>query len=126
MTAPELDAPGNDEVTAALPEVTVFASATTEQTASIVRCMHRPNRVVAMTGDGANDAPAIRLADLGIGLGARATPAAREAADLGVTDDRIETITDAIVEGRGTWSSVRAAMAILLGGNLGEIAFTLG
>jgi cation-transporting P-type ATPase I len=79
-----------------------------------------------MTGDGANDVPAIRLAHVGIAVGAKATPAAREAADLVVTDDRIETITDTLVEGRAMWASVRDALSILLGGNLGEVAFTLG
>jgi cation-transporting ATPase I len=79
-----------------------------------------------MTGDGANDAAAIRLADVGVALGRRGTEAAREAADLIVTDDRIETIIDAVVEGRAMWSSVRDAVSVLLGGNLGEIAFTLG
>jgi cation-transporting P-type ATPase I len=83
-------------------------------------------RVVAVTGGGANDAPAIKLADVGIALGMRGTNAAKEAADLIVTDYRIETIVDAIVEGRALWASVRDAIAILLGGNLGEIAFTLG
>jgi cation-transporting P-type ATPase I len=78
-----------------------------------------------MTGDGANDAAAIRLAHVGIAVGTGATPAAREAADLIVTDDRIETITSALVEGRAMWVSVRDAVGILLGGNLGEITFTL-
>lgn len=78
-----------------------------------------------MTGDGANDAAAIRLADVGIALGHRATPAARAAADLVVTDDRLETILAALVEGRGMWASVRQALGILVGGNLGEIAFTV-
>jgi cation-transporting P-type ATPase I len=66
------------------------------------------------------------LADVGIALGTKATQAARDAADVVVTDNRIETITDAIVEGRAMWSSVRDALSILLGGNLGEIAFTIG
>ncbi|WP_323137046.1 hypothetical protein [Streptomyces sp. NBC_01764] len=78
-----------------------------------------------MTGDGANDVPAVRLADIGIAFGTRAAPAARAAADLIVMDDRLETMLNAFVEGRAMWASVRQAPAILGGGNFGEIAFTL-
>jgi cation-transporting ATPase I len=63
---------------------------------------------------------------VGIALGSRAAPAAREAADVVVADDRIETVVSAVVEGRILWSSVRDALAVLLGGNLGEVGFTLG
>jgi cation-transporting ATPase I len=63
---------------------------------------------------------------VGVALGKRGTNAAKQAADIVVTDDRIETITDAIAEGRAMWSSVRDAIATLLGGNVGEIAFTVG
>jgi cation-transporting ATPase I len=78
-----------------------------------------------MAGDGANDAAAIRLADAGIAIGETSTQAARAAADIVVTDGRVETIVDAIVEGRAMWTSVRSAISILMGGNLGEIGFTL-
>lgn len=126
LTGDQLDNLNDDELAEALPNTAVFARVTPAQKARIVTALRHNGAVVAVTGDGTNDAPAIRLADVGIALGSRATPAAREAADLVVTDDRIETITDAIVEGRAMWSSVRDALSILLGGNLGEIAYTLG
>jgi cation-transporting ATPase I len=126
MTGTELEALDDDQLAAEVTAVAVFARVSPAQKARIVDALQRNDRVVAVTGDGANDAPAIRLADIGIALGERATPAAREAADLVVTDDRIETIVDAIVEGRAMWSSVRDSLAILLGGNLGEIGFTVG
>ncbi|MFG1705050.1 HAD-IC family P-type ATPase [Nonomuraea sp. M3C6] len=126
MTGPELDELDDDTLTAALPGVAVFARVTPEHKARIVKSLRKAGRVVAVTGDGANDVPAIRLADVGVALGSRAAPAARAAADIVVVDDRIETIIDAIVEGRAMWASVRDALGILLGGNVGEIAFTLG
>jgi magnesium-transporting ATPase (P-type) len=91
----------------------------------IVEALQRDGKVVAMTGDGANDASAIRLADVGIALGEDATTAARDAADIIVVDERIETIVRAVAEGRAMWGSVRDAVSILLGGNFGEIGFTV-
>lgn len=126
MTGPELDAIDDETLTKVLPDVAVFARATPAHKARIVNCLRESGEVVAVTGDGANDAPAIRMAEVGIALGSRATPAARGAADLVVTDDRIETIVDAIVEGRAMWGSVRDSLSILLGGNIGEILFTVG
>ncbi|HEX2299627.1 MAG TPA: cation-translocating P-type ATPase, partial [Pseudonocardiaceae bacterium] len=126
LSGPELDELGDEQLAEVLPEVAVFARVSPEQKARIVRGLQDGGRVVAVTGDGANDAPAIRRADVGIALGAGATPAAREAADLVITDGAIETITDALVEGRAMWASVREAVALLLGGNLGEIIFTVG
>ncbi|RCG31320.1 cation-translocating P-type ATPase [Sphaerisporangium album] len=126
MTGPQLDRVDDAALAALLPEVSVFARVTPAHKARIVAGLQRAGKVVAVTGDGANDAPAIRLADVGVALGSRATPAARASADVVVTDDRIETIVEAIVEGRAMWSSVRDALGILLGGNLGEIVFTVG
>ncbi|MDR7304122.1 cation-translocating P-type ATPase [Haloactinomyces albus] len=125
ITGPDLDSLDDGQLSEVVGDVAVFARVTPEQKARIVRALQSIDRIVAVTGDGANDAPAIRLADIGIALGAHATPAAREAADLVVTDDRIETIVDAIVEGRAMWASVRDSLAILLGGNLGEIGYTV-
>ena len=126
VTGAELDAMDDEELTADLPKIAVFARASPAQKARIVRCLRDAGRVVAMTGDGANDVPAIRLAHVGIALGSHATSAARETADLVIADDRIETITAAVVEGRGMWASVHDSLSILLGGNLGEIAYAVG
>jgi cation-transporting ATPase I len=125
LTGADLDAWDDDKLDAVLGEATVFARVTPAHKMRIIRAYQRIGRTVAMTGDGANDAPAIRLAHTGIALGGRGSPAAREAADLVVLDDRIETVIDAIVEGRAMWASVRDALAILIGGNLGEVAFVL-
>lgn len=126
ITGPELDDLSDDELADRLPGVSVFARVTPAHKVRIVRALQRAGKVVAMTGDGANDAPAIRLAEVGIALGERSTSAARDAADLVVLDDRIEVLVDAVAEGRGMWVSVRDAVSLLVGGNLGEIGFTVG
>jgi cation-transporting P-type ATPase I len=125
MTGTDLEAVTEAELDAVVGQVSVFARMSPAHKVAVVRALHRTGHVVAVTGDGANDAPAIRAADVGVALGPLSTNAARGAADVVVTDDRIETLTDAIVEGRAMWSSVRDAVAVLLGGNLGEAAFTL-
>jgi cation-transporting ATPase I len=125
VTGAELERLGDAELEEVLGRATVFARVTPAQKLRIVRAYQHAGRTVAMIGDGANDAPAIRLAHTGIALGGRGSPAAREAADLVVLDDRLETVIDAIVEGRAMWASVREALAILVGGNLGEVGFTL-
>jgi cation-transporting P-type ATPase I len=125
LTGADIDRMDDAEVAARLAEVDVCARVTPAHKVRIVRALRQSGRVVAMTGDGANDALAIRLADVGIALGTRATEAARSAADLVVVDDSIETIVSAVVEGRSLWLSVRDAISILVGGNLGEIGFTL-
>jgi cation-transporting P-type ATPase I len=124
LTGTEVDELDDDALAEAVEGVTVFARVTPGHKVRIVQAFQAGGRAVAMTGDGANDAAAIRLADVGVALGERATPAARDAADIVVTDSRIETLIDALIEGRALWGSVREALAVLVGGNLGEIGFT--
>jgi cation-transporting ATPase I len=126
VTGVELDDLDDDQLLDVLRRTNVFARVTPVHKVRIVKGYQQLGRVVAMTGDGANDAQAIRLADVGVAFGPRATPAARASADLVIVDDRVETLIASIVEGRAMWASVRDALALLLGGNLGEVIFTTG
>jgi len=125
VTGPEFA--GLDEAarTELVTQANVFARVSPEQKLRIIGALQRAGRVVAMTGDGANDAAAIRLADVGIGMAAHGSVSARSAADLVLTDPDVSLILDALVEGRAMWGRVRDAVSILLGGNAGEVAFTL-
>jgi cation-transporting ATPase I len=126
ITGPELDTVDDAIVDALVDKASVFARVSPTHKMTVVRSLRRTGHVVAVTGDGANDAPAIRLADLGIALGDWGTDAARQAADMIVVDGRLETIAEGILAGRAMWASVRDAIALLLGGNLGEILFAVG
>ena len=124
LTGADLVDLDDERLAQVLEDVAVVARVTPQDKLRIVSSLQAAGRVVAMTGDGANDAAAIRLADVGVALGQRSASAARDAADIVVTDDRIETLIDAIAEGRALWGSIREALAVLVGGNLGEIGFT--
>lgn len=124
LSGVELARLSDDELDRELGDVAVFARVSPAQKVRIVRALQRAGRVVAMVGDGANDAPAIRLANVGIAIGDHAA-VARASADVVLADERIETIADAVAEGRAVWSAVRDAVSILIGGNFGEIAFTV-
>jgi cation-transporting ATPase I len=126
MTGAQLADMSDEALDQSILGVAVFARVTPAQKVRVVRALQRAGKVVAMAGDGANDAPAIRLADVGVAIGEHSTAAARGAADIVLADGRIETLVRAIAEGRAMWSSVQDAVSILVGGNLGEIAFTTG
>ncbi len=117
-----LDEQGRSELAAG---TQVFARVSPEQKVQVICALRRGGRVTAMVGDGANDAAAIRIADVGIGVHGRGSFAARNAADLVLTREDLTALLDALVEGRHMWSSVRDALTILLGGNAGEVAFTI-
>jgi cation-transporting ATPase I len=106
-------------------DVQVFARVTPEQKVQIVAALQRGGQVTAMVGDGANDAAAIRIADVGIGVSGRGSSAARGAADIVLTEDDLGVLLDALVEGRSMWAGVRDAVTILVGGNVGEVLFTI-
>jgi len=113
------------ELEAQVAHTAVFARVTPAQKVRVVRALQRSGHVVGMVGDGANDAPAMRIADVGIAVGTQCTQAARAAADIVLADARLDGLVDAVIEGRAMWSAVRDAVSILVGGNLGEIAFTV-
>jgi len=125
VTGPELAGLDEQARTALVTQASVFARVSPEQKLRIIGALQRAGRVVAMTGDGANDAAAIRLADVGIGMAAHGSVSARTAADLVLTTPDVSLLLDALVEGRAMWGRVRDAVAILLGGNAGEVGFTL-
>lgn len=125
LTGSDLAALDDEQLLNEVLDIDIFARVTPSQKVRIVRALSKMGRTVAMVGDGANDAPAIRLAAVGVAMGEHCAEAARNAADIVLTDARIETLEKAIVEGRALWDAVGDAVSILVGGNLGEIGFTL-
>jgi cation-transporting ATPase I len=125
VTGAELAGLDEDASAKLAADVQVFARVSPEQKVQIVAALQRCGRVTAMVGDGANDAAAIRMADVGIGVSGRGSSAARGAADIVLTDDDLGVLLDALVEGRSMWAGVRDAVTILVGGNVGEVLFTI-
>ncbi|MGH3126811.1 MAG: cation-translocating P-type ATPase, partial [Gaiellaceae bacterium] len=120
---------GDHPVTAAaigraldLPEQAIHARVTPAEKLRLVESLQADGEVVALTGDGVNDAPALRRADVGVAMGLSGTEVAREAADLVLTDDDFATIVAAIREGRAIADNIRKFVAFLLSANLGEVA----
>ncbi|MGY1617963.1 cation-translocating P-type ATPase [Geodermatophilus sp. SYSU D00691] len=125
VTGGQLARASDAERTRMVQQAAVFARLSPEQKVLLVGALRRTGATLAMTGDGVNDAAAIRLADVGVGVSGAESPAARTAADLVLTDLDLTRLVDAIAEGRAMWSRVRDAVSILVGGNAGEVSFTV-
>ncbi|MGC0208803.1 cation-translocating P-type ATPase [Streptomyces levis] len=125
VTGDELVAMERRERVRVLHGAGVVARVAPEQKLHVVEALQQAGRVVAMAGDGANDAAAIRAADVGVGVESRGSAAARNAADLVLTTGDLSVLVDAVAEGRALWRSVADAVSILIGGNAGEVGFSV-
>lgn len=123
VTGDELAAADRSERARMLHDAGVVARVAPEQKLQVIEALMDSGRVVGMVGDGANDAAAIRAADIGVGISARGSAAARNAADLVLTNGDMTVLVEAVSEGRALWHSVADAVAILIGGNAGEVGF---
>ncbi|MGW2638172.1 HAD-IC family P-type ATPase [Streptomyces sp. NPDC001348] len=123
VTGDELAAADRSQRARILRDADVVARVAPEQKLLVVEALRDAGRVVGMVGDGANDAAAIRAADIGVGIKARGSAAARNAADIVITYGDLSVLTDAVAEGRALWRCVADAIAILIGGNAGEVSF---
>jgi P-type Ca2+ transporter type 2C len=114
LAGPEVETTPDDELADRVREVNVFARMVPEQKLRLVRALQANGEIVGMTGDGVNDAPALRAADIGIAMGGRGTDVARESAALVITDDDFASIAGGIRQGRGIFDNLRKAMAYLV------------
>ena len=121
MTGDELDALSDAQLDACLDQYTVFARVNPAHKLRLVRAYRRRGEIVAMTGDGVNDAPAIKEADVGVAMGKSGTDVARQAADVVLTDDNLATLVDAVEQGRCVYANIRKFVRYLLSCNIGEV-----
>ncbi len=121
VTGADLDKMSEDDLKRRAPDVAVYARVTAEHKLRIIRAWKANDAVVAMTGDGVNDAPAIKGADIGIAMGKAGTEVTKQASDMIVTDDNFASIVAAVEEGRGIYDNIRKTLQYLLAGNTGEL-----
>jgi Ca2+-transporting ATPase len=121
ITGEELARMKDEELSSSISRISVFARVSPEHKVRIVKAYQNRNEVVAMTGDGVNDAPALKAADIGCAMGITGTDVAKNASDMILADDNFATIVAAVREGRGIYENIKKAVHFLLSSNIGEI-----
>ena len=121
VTGDELDLMSEDVLDRKLPHIAVFARVTPAHKLRLVRAFKRAGQIVTMTGDGVNDAPAIKEADVGVAMGQSGTDVAKQAADVILMDDNLATLVSAVEQGRCIYANIRKFVRYLLSCNIGEV-----
>lgn len=121
MTGAEIDELSDEDFSQQISDYRVFARVSPEHKVKIIRALKAQGNIVSMTGDGVNDAPSLKYADIGVAMGITGTDVSKGASDMILTDDNFTTIVDAIREGRNIYLNIRKAVIFLLSCNLGEV-----
>ncbi|MEM4389437.1 MAG: cation-translocating P-type ATPase [Candidatus Micrarchaeia archaeon] len=126
VSGSQLDAMSDAELRRKVERIRVYARISPEHKLRIVEAWRARGRVVAVTGDGVNDAPALKRADIGVAMGVTGTDVAKEVSDMVLSDDNFASIVSAVEEGRGVYDNIRKCIAYLLSGNVAEVAIVFG